>query len=142
MYPNYKYEVHMTTSNETVTTSGDKGSGWMPGLVPHIVRGFSVTLVSGAIASGGRLVLNIRDISSGGTASQVAVLMLTSDDDGGAVVYTATLNQIVRPGQILTVNVPSAVTGVTGDFHRATIYLEVSPEVPGNVSDMHVTSAT
>lgn len=141
-YPNYKYEIDMTTSNETITTSGDKGNGWQPGLVPHILRGFSVTLVSGCSPVDERLVLNIIDISSGGTASQVAVLMLTAAHAGGDVVYTATLNQVVQPGQRLMVNVPSAATGVTGDFHRATIYVEVSPEVPGNVSDMVLTSAT
>ena len=88
MYPNYKYEVHMTTSNETITTSGDKGNGWVCGLVPHIIRGFSVTLISGCSPVDEQVVLNIIDISSGGTASQVVALELTSDHDGGDVVYT------------------------------------------------------
>lgn len=141
-YPNYKYEVHMTTSNETITTSGNKGNGWMPGLVPHIIRGFSVTLVCGCSPVDEQVVLNIVDLSSGSTASQVVALELTSDHDGGDVVYTATLDQRILPGQRVIVNVPTAATGVSGDFHRAIIYVEVSPEVPGNTSDMVLTSAT
>ena len=129
----------------TCTLSGDKGIDFRPALTNHIIRGFAVTVLgSGPVFTTGVALANlmIQSTASGSTASQVVSIRATATENEGDVIFSATLDQLVRPGERVFVNVPAIVTG-SGDF-SATIYVEVSPSEPGNAltSQVRATTAT
>ena len=137
MYSQTQYEVLLTATNVTATTSGIKAQ-WGPGMHPHIVRGVAILLMSGEPVNPGQVIFDHLDLASGATASTIATINTTSDDLSGDVIYKDGLNVEIQPGQVMRVRVPAIVSGELAFF--ATAYVEPRWERPANVSDMRETT--
>ena len=147
----YQHNQHqiLFASGMTATASGDKAT-WMPGYMPHYVRACGVIVTtSGSTTSGAVFSFIQKSLASGATASDVAVLTMTSGGASGFALPTAALiagnvmykdglNVLVRPGQRVAFNVRTAVTGVCGV--RAFMWVEPSWEVPGNTTGVFTTT--
>lgn len=148
-YVNTQYQV-MFPSGLTATASGDKAD-WSPGYMPHYVRAAGVIFtISGSTTSGAVLAFKHVSLASGSTASDLAVLTLTSGSASGTaglataalaagnVIYKDGLNVKVSPGETVTYNVRTAVTGVCAT--RAFLWVEPSWENPLNSTTMFSTT--
>lgn len=136
-------------SGMTATASGDKAY-WAPGYMPHIVRAAGVIITtSGSTTSGAVIAFKHISIASGATASDLAVLTMTSGTSSGGgtpttalvagnVMYKDGLNVKVNPGQKVVLNVRTAVTGVCGI--RGWLWVEPSWENPLNNTSMFFTT--
>lgn len=137
-YPQSKYQVMMTTSGVTCTTSGDKAE-WHCGAVPHIVRRCGIIYTtSGMTPSGLVVIFNHLDLTSGSTASALDTLYGTSSDACGHVVLSAELNVQVDPGEKVVFNNSVIVSGVC----NVVPFLWVEPkwETPANNTETRVTT--
>lgn len=136
-------------SGMSATASGDKAY-WAPGYMPHIVRAAGVIITtSGSTTSGAVIAFKHISIASGATASDLAVLTMTSGTSSGGgtpttalvagnVMYKDGLNVKVNPGQKVVLNVRTAVTGVCGI--RGWLWVEPSWENPLNNTSMFFTT--
>lgn len=141
MYSQTQYEVLMTPTNGSTTASGDtlQPYEWSPGLVPHIIRGFSVTLVSGnGNLTAGAIKLQSVSLASGSTAVDIATINLATTDLIGHTVYKQNMNTEIKPGTKVRVNVPAAIA--SGPLFKATIYVEPRWERPDNLTNMRETT--
>lgn len=136
MYSQVQYEVFLTPSDVSATTSGTKAE-WAPGLVPHIIRGFSMSLATGVTNPVSVKLLHI-SLASGSTASDIATINTTTGDLAGIVVYKQNLNVEVTPGQKVILNVPAIVSGAAN--FRASIMVEPRWERPANNTVMRATT--
>lgn len=115
---------------------------WAPGCVPHYVRRFAIAFTtSGMVGSTSLQVdLEIIDLTSGSTASDLLTIHGTASDVAGRVLYKdATSNLLVSPGQMLQVKVEEVSTASGVCNFLAMAYLEPSWEEPGNNTDMVAT---
>lgn len=143
MYTHTKYEVLLTPTNISITASGDQGIQWSPGMVPHIVRGFSIMTISGngnIAASGGVNSVKLKHLSaaSGSAATDIATVVLATTDVPGKVIYKDGLNVEVKPGEFIFVNIPTAFA--SGTLFKAMAYVEPRWERPANITAMRATT--
>lgn len=111
-YPHTKYQVMMTTSGVTCTTSGDKAE-WHCGIVPHVIRRCGIVYTaSGMTPSGLAVIFNHLDVTSGSTASALDTIYGTSSDLTGHCVLSAALNVTINPGEKVVFNNSQIVSGV------------------------------
>jgi len=137
-YPQSKYQVMMTTSGVSCTTSGDKAE-WHCGVVPHIIRRCGIIYtVSGATPSGLAVIFNHLNLASGSTASALDTIYGTSSDIVGNVVLSAELNVQIDPGEKVVFNNSQIVSGACHVV--PVIWVEPKWEVPGNITNMRVTT--
>lgn len=136
-------------SGMTATASGDKAA-WLPGYMPHIVRAAGIIITTtGSVTSGVVIAYKHISMASGATASDLAVLTMTSGTSTGGgtpttaliagnVMYKDGLNVKVTPGQKVVLNVRAAATGVSG--FRGWLWVEPSWEAPLNNTVMFFTT--
>lgn len=137
MYSQTQYEVLLTPTDAAVSDAGQAGIVWAPGLVPHIIRGFSVMIMSGGADLAAPIQLQHRNLTSGSTASNIATINLVATDNPGHVVYKENLNVEILPGHAVFAN--STDTN-SGPFYRASIYVEPRWERPGNNVNMRAST--
>ncbi len=114
---------------------------WAPGCVPHYVRRFAIAFTTSGMVTNSSLQvdLEIVDLTSGSTASNLLTIHGTASDVCGRVLYKdATSNLLVSPGAMLQVTVEEVSTATVCNF-LAMMYLEPSWEEPGNNTDMVAT---
>ena len=136
-YTHSKYEVLMDAASGPIysaTASGDKAN-WSPGFMPHIVRAVAVIpTVSGTTLSGMVFNFNHLDLTSGSTASALAVINGTATVIPGRVMYKTVSGEVaVNPGEDVIFNVGTAKTAVN---IRAVLYVEPKWDSPGNQSNL------
>jgi hypothetical protein len=137
-YPHGKYQVLMTTSGVTCTTSGDKAE-WYCGMVPHIIRYAGIIYsISGATPSGLDVIFNHISCASGSTASALDHIYGVSSDLVGNVVYSTPLNVVVSPGEKVVFNNSAIVSGVCNVIPF--LWVEPKWETPANSTVMRVTT--
>ena len=135
----YSHAVHqiLFPSGLSATASGDKAN-WVPGYVPYIIRAAGVVFTtSGATTSGAVIAFLHTNLASGSTASDLAVLNGPSGI-GGKVLYKDGLNVKVSPGQKVTLNVRTAVTGSLAI--RGFLFVEPAWDTPANNTNMVATT--
>lgn len=137
-YPHGQYQVMMTTSGISATTSGDKAE-WHCGAVPHILRRAGVIYTtSGVDATAFSALFRLLALASGSTASTMATVIGTATDKVGHVVYKDSLNQTVNPGSKVVFNIPAIVSGACNVVPF--LWVEPSWERLANVTNARVTT--
>lgn len=133
-YTHSKYEVLMTATAVSATATGDKAK-WSPGFMPHIVRAVSVIpTVSGTTLSGMVFNFNHLDLTSGSTASALAVINGTATVTPGRAMYKTVSGEVaISPGEEVIFNVGTALTAVNV---KGVIYVEPKWDSPGNQSNL------
>lgn len=137
-YPHTQYQITLTPSAVTVTTSGDKAE-WYCGPVPHVIRKVAIAYtVSGMTPSGMSVIFNHLDTTSGSTASAIATINGTSSDAVGHVVYKSGLNVTINPGEKVVFNNSNIVSGACNVV--AMMWVEPKWEQAANLTNLRVTT--
>lgn len=138
MYTHTKQIIQMTATGIDISSSGVIGLRFTPGLVPYIIRGFSMTNTSTlANCSGLVAVLQNRALSDT-TATAIATLNGTATNGAGVVIYKNGLNKRVDPGQEVSVDISSAAT--VAALMSFVMMVEPQWETPVNISGMKATT--
>jgi uncharacterized protein (DUF342 family) len=138
-YTHTQYQVNMTASGLTMATSGVVGSKWTPGLVPHIIRAFSITNTSTLVAAEA-LVASLERIShsTATTGNVIATIKGRASLLPGSVIYKSGLNATVAPGEELQFHITTGATAAV--LGQVTLWVEPKWEEPANNSRMFATA--
>lgn len=137
-YPHIQYQVMMTTSGVSATTSGDKAE-WHCGLVPHIVRKVGIVYTtSGVDGTAASFKFYQISLASGASATTFQTLVGVATDKSGHVIYKSDLNVTVNPGSKVVFNVPAIVSGACNVVPF--LWVEPAWERLANVTNARVTT--
>ena len=140
-YDHTQYEV-LLANDADITATGIEGT-WAPGLVPHIIRGVSITVTNAISAECG---VTFEVVTAGGavdSGTDIAVLTIPNGTAVGQVIYANTEsaswpNLKVSPGQEVIADVHDA--GGSGDACNIHILVEPQWEMPANNTVMTETA--
>lgn len=114
-------------------TTGDKGF-WGPAYQPVVVRGFAV-VTRAVVCCAGEVALDKRPTAGDDTSrSELDTLTIANATAAGKVIYVDGLNTKISPSEELVAEVTNA-TGAASAL-RIVAFVEPSPEVPANNTDM------
>lgn len=120
----------MTPTSAASDTAGNVGTEVNVGIVPHIVRAWSVSLV-GAGGVTGDIKLQKIGMESGAVAVDVATITLIAADVQGDVIYKRNLDVEVHAGEFLFLNIPANIG--SGPTFKSSVLLEPRWENPENL---------
>lgn len=140
-YDHTQYEV-LLANDADLSATGIEGT-WAPGLVPHIIRGVSIT-VTNAIGAAGAVTFEV--VTAGGAVSSgtdIATVTIPNATAIGEVIYANTEtsswpNLKVSPGQEVICDVNDACAA--GDTANLSILVEPQWEMPANNTVMTETT--
>lgn len=138
-YTHSKYEIMMTASSLSATTSGVVAR-WAPGYIPHYVRAVGIVYTAtGNTSSGLTAAFQHLDNTSGSTASAIGTLVGVASDVAGHVVYhTVTGDVLIQPGERVELDLTGAASGDC--LIIPILYVEPKWEQPANNSNMRATT--
>lgn len=141
-YSHTQYEIQLTGAAGaalSIASTGDKAT-WLPGYVPHRIRGCAFVITTAATVTPPILnfTTQLTALSNAGIAAgDIAIVKPLLAQAAGVVVYKDGIQAKVKPGQSVVLNVGTAASAGAG---VGVLFAEPEWETPANNTSMAATT--